>query len=304
LNIEERKKALQQQFFFRITMFLGSTILILICQFIANEKLMQIIMGIACSLFAWSIVSLWDFAVRIQASFQIDRRLFYKETLTYMKTINDKIIKEIGVLPPSEFEQSFIKETDVNKALWKFIYNEIEKLNEFIVQLPARQEVYVLTKEYIDYKNFIKRCYYFLLFNIESGSVDCQKFYNKFMVKNMKEVSYSIDIISKILNGVNETEQELDQLKNLGLNSEAINISDNIKVYSQISKVSKKTTQIDVNSGKETSTGVFFLPCVKFEENIDLQYKFWNLIALILDKKHVLYIIICLIIIFAFFVIA
>jgi hypothetical protein len=278
LDINQRRRAWLYQFWFRIIILLISALLIYLCRvnFICNQFWNTTILGIVCSLFAWDVVACFDFIVDMNSTFLLEYYQFRKKVRCSMDIIVNKIKMETRANNLTEFENNLKKETNTNIELWKYIYNEFEKLNIYINLLPEEQKIYILSTEYERFKNYIDRCYYFLFFRIEREEISCEELYHTFVIRNQENKTLTEHELMVKVNRSNEFSKAIRDLKNTELNDNEFTLPEVIMSERLNSSLYNKSLTNMPNS-KQINDTLSFLPYIRFEKLLSHKLKWYNI---------------------------
>lgn len=253
-----------------------------------NPILVTVAMGIACSLLAWDAVAIYDLIVETKAQFRVEKIAFQIKTQGIMENITKEIQQVINETTLDKFISSFNQETEENRNLWKYIYSEIEKLEEYIELLPIEQRIFVLSTDYMLFKNYIDRCFWLLTAHVafDKDKCECRTLYKKFTIIKKDVGTITIEEFTKLINQCNKFAVDAQKLKNIDLNGKPLRIPKTILQERIGSVLCSKATS---NWATKTDDRISFLPYVEFEKIVLNKYKWYTLMIDLLNLKHKLF---------------
>lgn len=283
--IGTKRKAFRQQIKFRGAMLLISLVIVIFyfMGYLYNPILVTLFVSVATSLFAWGIVAIWDLIANTYVQYKDERKDFCDRICQHM----NNIIENTKSLGNEEFnyEQwiNFLKNNNTNE-LWDTACKEFLEMYNYMDELVVEQKIYILSSEYLLFKNYIKRCFWLLEAHTPYSS-DSELLFEKFF--NNREISTSINANYFIdsLNSINDVPIGREKLKNIELNDEDLSIPKGILMQQLWSTIYKKSF-IYGNKGIEKTKVISFTPCVRFEKiSLNENYGMFKLLIDILDYK-------------------
>ncbi|WP_432718995.1 hypothetical protein [Pectinatus frisingensis] len=289
--IETKRKAFRRQIEFRCTMLLISLAIAIyyFMGYLYNPILVTFFVSLATSLFAWGIVAIWDLMTNTYAQYENERKDFCKYIYQHMQ----HIIKNIKSLGDEKFDYdqwvSFLKnKNDKTYELWNVAHNEFIEMYNYMDTLLFEQKIYILSSEYLLFKNYIKRCFWLLEAN-EYYSYPSELLFEKFIYNREIVTNINTNYIINSLNSINNVPIGYEKLKNIELNDEELSIPKGILI-SQLHSIIYKVPIIHVNRDTKETKVISFAPCVRFEKiSLNGNYGWFKLFIDILGYKKIYY---------------
>ncbi|WP_196602285.1 hypothetical protein [Pectinatus frisingensis] len=284
--IETKRKALRQQIKFRGAMLLISLVIVIpyFMGYLYNPILITFFVSLATSLFAWDIVAIWDLMTNTYAQYKNERKDFCEQICQHM----NNIIKNIWSFDKEKFDYNqwinFFKNNNTNE-LWDTARKEFLEMYDYMDELVVEQKIYILSSEYLLFKNYIKRCFWLLEAN-KYYSYPSEPLFEKFIFYDRESVrNINTNYIINSLNSINNIPIGYEKLKNIELNDEELSIPKGILI-SQLYSIIYKKPIIYVNKAIKRTEVISFIPCIRFEKiSLNENYSMFKLFIDILGYK-------------------